>query len=116
MRFIVCSVAVGLIALLVSCAGSTVTPLTDSGRLASASAFGASWNTHAATCNFDTNAGVVSTTTLGDMYNGSDFSGDITLMNVLISTDLGEPSGLSGAEFGALYLWYDNTGDGDDIN
>ncbi|GEM_PF-5405676 len=116
MRFIVCSVAVGLIALLVSCAGSTVAPLSDSGKLVSETTFGASWNTHAATCNFDTNAGVVSTTTLGDMYGGSNFSGDIMLMNILISTDLGRPSGLSGAGIEALYLWYDNTGDGDDID
>ena len=116
MRFIVCSVAVGLIALLVSCAGSTVTPLTDSGKLASESAFSASWNSHAATCNFDTNVGVLSTTTLGNMYGGTNFSGDIMLMNVLISTDLSAPSGLAGASIGALYLWYDNTGDGDDID
>lgn len=116
MRFIVCSVAVALIALLVSCGGSTMTPLGDNGKVVSETAFGTSWNTHCATANFVSNAGVTSLTTLGSMYGGGDFAADINLMDVLISTDLGKPAGLTGAGFGALYVWYDGTGDGDDID
>lgn len=115
MRSIVCGVAVVLIALLVSCGGGSLTPLADSGKQVSETAFSASWNTHSSICNFASNVGVLSTTTLGSMYGGGNFSGDIMLMDVLISTDLGEPSGLYGATEEALYVWYDDTGDGDEL-
>lgn len=80
-------------------------------KTASEVTFGTAWNAHCGSCNFATNAGVTMETTLGDMYGGSNFNFDLDQMDRLISADLGEPSGLAGAEIGALYVWYDSDAD-----
>jgi hypothetical protein len=94
------------------CAGSNISATNlQADKAASEVTFGSSWNSHCGSCNFATNAGVTLETTLGDMYNGSNFNFDIDLMDILISRDLGSPSGLHGAEIGALYIWYDDDAD-----
>jgi len=92
--------------LFVSCSGASSNRITSNG-LDGGTSFGSSWNTHCGTYNFDSNVDVTPFTTLGDMYNGSDFTTDIESMDDKISADLGESSGLEGASGSALYIWFD---------
>jgi hypothetical protein len=101
-------------AVLFSCAGGVGSPAGTVDRTATSigsTTFSSSWNSHCISCDFATNENVTELTTLGDMYFGSDFEGDIAEMDLLISMDLGSPSGLSGAYWEALYIWYDDSGD-----
>lgn len=110
-RVVVVLLLIGLIGF-VGCAGSNISATNlQADKSASDVTFGSSWNAHCGSCNFDTNAGVTLETTLGDMYNGSDFGSDIGMMDFLISRDLGGPSGLHGADYNALYIWYDDDAD-----
>jgi len=94
------------------CAGSSFTNNgAGSARNASDVTFGTSWNSHCGSCNFTSNAGATMETTLGDMYTGSDFEFDINRLDSLITIDLGKSPGLAGADFNALYVWYDNDAD-----
>ncbi len=97
-----------LIVVLASCSGAGIN---QTGKLASSTDFGTSWNTHCSDNNFVKNSAATSTTTLGDMYFGDDFAKDIGLMDNAISKDLGEVSGLSGASEIELYGWFDVIGD-----
>ena len=103
--FVVATMAIACL----SCSSAGVT--LDNPRHTSQSAFGTSWNAHCAACNFTDNMAVNMNTTLGSMYQGSDFINDIRAMDLLISADLNEPSGLAGASQEALYIYYDNSGD-----
>ncbi|MBN2081319.1 hypothetical protein JW859_03830 [bacterium] len=85
----------------------------SSAKRVSDAAFSAAWNNNCGNCSFEDNRAATLTTTLGDMYCGSDFSIDIERLDILISIELGEPSGLDGASETALYVWYDSDGDGE---
>jgi len=108
-------VVVIVLACLIGFAGCAGSSFTNNGagstRDASEVTFGSSWNSHCGSCNFMTNAGATLQTSLGDLYRGSDFEFDINRLDSLITFDLGEPSGLAGADISALYVWYDNDAD-----
>ena len=96
--------------LFVSCSNSNSNSMLGDGGidLGTGTEFGIAWNLYCATYNFDTNVNVTTVTTLGDMYNGSTFALDIAAMDQKISAELGEESGLEGAGFQALYIWFDD--------
>jgi hypothetical protein len=73
--------------------------------------FGESWNLHCGDYGFDNNSGVSSDTTLGDMYNGSSFNADITMMDYLLHVDLGCVYTITNLAPEVLYIWYDDSGD-----
>jgi len=99
---------------LTSCGGGVNSLITDSSaKGVSDAAFSAAWNNNCGCCSFDDNYAATFFTTLGDMYNGSDFSMDIEHLDTLISSELGEPSGLDGATENALYVWFDGEGEGE---
>ena len=93
------------------CAGNSVSNLGNAEKSASEVTFGEAWNNNCGMCSFDTNAAATFQTTLGDMYNGTTFNDDLFVLDALISTELGRPSGLEGADENALYIWYDDEGD-----
>ena len=99
---------------LASCSGGVNSLIADStAKGVSDAAFSAAWNNNCAPCNFDDNQAATLTTTLGDLYNGPDFSMDIERLDILISNELGEPSGLDGASESALYVWFDGDSEGE---
>ena len=108
-RVIIFVLLVGMIAF-AGCAGNSAF-VNGPDRSTSTITFGESWNNNCGYCNFSDNSAAGSFTTLGDLYNGSDFNVDIFVMDALISTDLGEPVGLAGASEDALYIWYDDDAD-----
>lgn len=105
-------ISVALLVLLfvvASCSGKTNT---SPGKHLSGPTFEVSWNNHCDTYNFTSNEGVGETTTLGDLYLGSDFPTDISWMDIAISADLGAASGLAGASSNDLCsIFYDPFGD-----
>lgn len=112
-RIIIVVLMVGLLGF-AGCAGNSVNSLSNADKSASEVTFGEAWNNNCGFCNFDSNAAATYQTTLGDMYNGTAFNDDLFVLDALISTELGRPSGLAGADFSALYIWYDD--DADDQN
>ena len=112
MRTVMLFIAILFVAFSVSCgAAGTDGVISDASRQVSQSEFGDSWDAHCAACNFTKNDLVTANTTLGYMYYGSHFAFDIARMDVFISNDLGEPSGLAGAAPTASYVFYDSEGD-----
>ena len=109
--------AVAIVVFMASCGASTsITDTSQSWRVVSESAFQASWNNHCESCSFETfPTEPNSTATLGQIYHGSDFNNDVVSMDDLISSDLGESSGLDGAMPEDLCIWYDSSDDMDDL-
>lgn len=108
-------VVVIVLACLVGFAGCAGSSFTNNGagstRDVSEVSFGTSWNNNCGSCNFTSNASATMSTTLGDLYTGADFEFDLNLLDSLITIETGEPAGLAGADFNALYVWYDNDAD-----
>ena len=111
-RIIIVVLLAGLLGL-AGRAGNSVSDFGNADKTAADVTFGGAWNNNCGICNFDDNSAATYQTTLGDMYNGTSFSDDLFVLDALISTELGEPSGLAGADFNALYIWYDD--DADDL-
>src|SRR5512140_1423282 len=103
MRYCVCLCAIIFFALLASCSGGAINN-SDISRNTSQTAFGTSWNNHCAACNFDPKDGnTTQSTTLGEMYNGTSFQTDISMLDFFISMDLGYQTGLKAGGPQALY-------------
>lgn len=108
MRYCASACFVMIFALLVSCSGGAFNN-GEISRNTSQTAFGTSWNNHCAAYNFDPKDGNVTTaTTLGEMYNGTNFAMDISALDFFISMDLGYQTGLKNGGPQALYIWYDD--------
>lgn len=107
MRYISLFVCLAVVLLLVACSGADVLSKSVSDTMT----FEESWNLHCADYSFDDNSAVTSATTLGDMYNGSSFNADITMMDYLLHVDLGCVYEMSNLAPELLYIWYDESGD-----
>ena len=107
MRFISLFLCLAVMLLLVACSGANVLPKNTSTALT----FGESWNLHCADYGFDNNSAVTPETTLGDMYNGTNFTADITMMDYLLHVDLGCVYEMTNLTPELTYIWYDDTGD-----
>jgi hypothetical protein len=89
--------------ILVSCSTSSDELVT---RNASALTWEQSWNNNCAAASFDDNHEATLSTTLGDLYLGSNFSSDLSTLNIMMSAELGYDAGLEGASQYELYLVY----------
>jgi hypothetical protein len=107
MRFISLFSCIAVVLMLVACSGANVLPKSASDTMT----FGESWNLHCGDYGFDDNSTVTPDTTLGDMYNGANFTADIMMMDYLLHVDLGCVYTMSNLTPETLYIWYDGSGD-----